>query len=157
MVTPRYGKLSTCSNSTPQQTYVLWGGLFLCEMVTILDLEGINSICQWYCQDSSLHRQIEEGHRVHCWQQCGKVKLLLQRALLMIARCLVSRLHIIKKSNGLRTVPWGTLEVTGHWLDVWPSLTTDYKCCVRNNSSQFRSGPLCPKTMLTVWRNVIVV
>ena len=46
MVTPRYGKLSTCSNSTPQKTYVLWGGLFLCEMVTILDLEGINSICQ---------------------------------------------------------------------------------------------------------------
>ena len=45
MVTLRYGKLSTCSNSTPQKTYFLRGGLFLCEMVTILHLEGLNSIC----------------------------------------------------------------------------------------------------------------
>ena len=37
---------STCSNSTPQKTYFLWGGLFLCEMITILLLEGLNSICQ---------------------------------------------------------------------------------------------------------------
>ena len=28
MVTPRYERLSTCSNSTPQKTYFLWGGLF---------------------------------------------------------------------------------------------------------------------------------
>ena len=29
MVIPRYGKLSTCSNSTPHKTYFLWGGVVL--------------------------------------------------------------------------------------------------------------------------------
>ena len=56
MVTPRYGKVSTCSSSTPQKTYFLWVGLFLFQMVTILHLEGSNSICQLYCQDSNLRR-----------------------------------------------------------------------------------------------------
>ena len=68
-VIPRYGKLSTCSNSTPQKTYFLWGGLFLYEMVTVLHLEGLNSICQWYCQDSSpcieWIDELIEGHSPH--------------------------------------------------------------------------------------------
>ena len=55
----------------------------------------------------------------------------------MIARCLMSRVYNNKESNGPRTVPWGTPKVTGHWLDVWPSQTTDWKRCVRNNSNQF--------------------
>ena len=48
MVTPRVSGnyKSTCSNSTPQKTYFLWDGLFLFEMITILLLEGLNSICQ---------------------------------------------------------------------------------------------------------------
>ena len=32
-----------------------------------------------------------------------------------------------RNCHGPGTVPWGTPEVTGHWLDVWPSQTTDWK------------------------------
>ena len=65
IVTPRYGKLSTCSNSTPQKTYFLWGGLFLCEIVTILHLEGLNSICQCTARILTCVGQIEEGRSPH--------------------------------------------------------------------------------------------
>ena len=82
-----YGKLPACSNSTLQKTYFLWGGLFLCKMVTILHLEGLNlpMILPRFKPAYSVG-QIREGHKPYHLRQCRKVGHRPQKTWLMIAR-----------------------------------------------------------------------
>ena len=107
---------STCSNSTPQETHFLWDGLFLCEMITILLLEGLTSICQWYCQDSNLRRSDWIGSQSASLATMSKSKASSAKSLTGDCTLSGKSFIYIKKSNGPKTVPWGTPEVTGHWL-----------------------------------------
>jgi len=174
IVTPRYGKLPTCSNSTLQKTYFRWGGLFLCKMVTILHLEGLNlqMILPRFKPAYSVG-QIKESHKPYHLQQCRKVGHRLQKYVTDDCTLSGSLLLYNKKGNGLRTVPQRMPEVTGHWRDVWPSQTTDWKHCVRKDSTLnsgadlgFRSaaaslgvaceGPLA-KSKMTTWKTMLTV
>ena len=106
IVTPRYGKLPTCSNSTLQKTYFLWGGLFLCKMVTILHLKGLNlpMILPRFKPAYSVG-QIKRGHKLYHLRQCRKVGHRLQKTWLMIARCLVVCCYIIRRAMGQGLYP----------------------------------------------------
>ena len=122
--TPRQEIHSTGSSRIPQRMYFLCGGTFLVE-IHISCIEGLNTVCHLRCHISSCRRS-------SCsWSPSSSLEMTLYtnapsgKNLIEDLRQSGSQFTQSGNSNGSKTIPCRTPDVTGEGLQQSPSQAPD--------------------------------
>ena len=114
------------------------------EVQMMFHLEGLNYICQSFCQISSLLRSSWRLSQSESSTTTPYKRVSSANSLTVEVRPFGRSLMYVRNNSGPSTDPCGTPEVNGEEVDVAPSQLTVWALLVRKDSIQDKRFPWIP-------------